>query len=407
MTKPTEIEIHPGHWANVGSGANGILNEVTENRKIAKKVYELLKASGVPSTYFEDNTSTNQRDNINTLVKEHNKDKNGLIVSIHFNASGSTTNRPIGTEVLYHNEKTLATKVAKAISDATGGGLLNRGAKQRKDLGVMAKTYEPAVLIEVCFVNSSVDAAIYRRDFDKICVAIARELAAHIGSSLEKKPVVDSKVTFLNKVAVGVNDCWTKHQILPSVVLAQAILESGWGTSDKAIKANNLFGIKANSDWKGPSVTLATKEHVNGKWITIDAKWRKYNSWSDCLVDHAAFLSKPRYKWIIGNTDYKSVCQELQKAGYATDPIYASKLIGVIESNDLTKYDEVDELKFSSAALEQKVNVLLNDKKVQKEMIEKGIAAKAFNIVWRDKFNKGELAPHDILGLSALYAAIK
>lgn len=406
MTKPTEIEIHPGHWANTGSGANGILNEVTENRKVAKKVYELLKVAGVPCTYFEDNKSTNQRDNINALVREHNKDRNGLIVSIHFNASGATTNRPIGTEVLYHSEKTLATKVAKAISDATGGGLLNRGAKQRKDLGVLAKTYEPAVLIEVCFVNSSVDAAIYRRDFDKICTAIARELATHIGYKLDKKPV-DNKSTFLNKVAAGVKDCWTKYQILPSVVLAQAILESGWGTSDKALKANNLFGIKANSDWSGPTVTLPTKEHVNGKWITIDAKWRKYGSWADCLVDHAAFLSKPRYKAIIGNTDYKSVCKELQKAGYATDPTYASKLIGVIESNKLTKYDEVDELRFSSAALEQKVNVLLNDKKVQKEMIEKGIAAKAFNEVWRDKFNKGELADHDILGLSALYAAIK
>ena len=406
MTKPSEIEIHPGHWKASNSGANGILNEVTENRKVAKKVYELLKASGVPCSYFEDNASTNQRDNINVLLKEHNKDMDGLIVSIHFNSSGATTNKPIGTEVLYHSEKTLATKIVKTISDATGGGLLNRGAKQRTDLGVLAKTYEPAVLIEVCFVNSSVDAAIYRRDFDKICAAIARELAAHIGYNMDKKPT-DNKATFLSKITTGIKDCWTKHQILPSVVLAQSILESGWGTSDKALKANNLFGIKANSDWKGPTVTLPTQEHINGKWITIDAKWRKYGSWSDCLVDHATFLSKPRYKMIIGNADYKSVCQALQNAGYATDPTYASKLIGVIESNDLTKYDEVDELKFSSQALEQKVNTLLNDKNTQKEMIEKGIAAKAFNEVWRDKFNKGELAQHDILGLSALYAAVK
>lgn len=407
MTKPTEIEIHPGHWKATNSGANGILNEVMENRKVAKKVYELLKASGVPCAYFEDNASTNQRDNINALVKEHNMDRDALIASIHFNASGSTTNRPIGTEVLYHSEKALATAIAKAISDATGGGLLNRGAKQRKELGVLAKTYEPAILIEVCFVNSSVDAAIYRRDFDEICTAIAGELATHIGYKLNKKPAVDNKKAFLNKVAAGASDCWTKHQILPSVVLAQAILESGWGTSDKAIKANNLFGIKANSDWSGPTVTLPTKEHVNGKWINTDAKWRKYSRWSDSLMDNAAFLSKPRYKAIIGNTDYKSVCQELQKAGYATDPIYANKLISVIESNNLTKYDEVDELRFSSAALEQKVNVLLKDKNTQKEMIEKGIEAKAFNEVWRAKFNKGELADHDILGLSALYAAIK
>lgn len=405
MTKPTEIELHAGHAVKV-KGAVGHIDEFTENRRLAKRVYEMLTAAKVPATYYEDAQSTTQTQNINNLIKHHNADRNGLITSIHFNAGGDGS-KAIGTEVLYYSEKTLAEKLAKAISDATGGGLKNRGAKQRTNLGVLSKTYEPAVLIEVCFVNSAIDVAIYRRDFDKICTAIAGELAAHIGYKLNKKHAIDNKAAFLNKVAAGVNNCWTTHRILPSVVLAQAILESSWGTSDKTLKANNLFGIKANSDWSGPTVTLPTKEHVNGKWINIDAKWRKYSRWSDSLMDHAAFLSKPRYKAIIGNTDYKSVCQELQMAGYATDPTYANKLISVIESNNLTKYDEVDELRFSSEALEQKVNVLLNNKKVQKEMIEKGIAAKAFNEVWRDKFNKGELAPHDILGLSALYAAIK
>lgn len=77
----------------------------------------------------------------------------------------------------------MAVRLAKTISDATSGGLLNRGAKQRKDLGVLARTYEPAILIEICFVNSTVDAAIYRRDFEKICQAIAKELAAYLGKS--------------------------------------------------------------------------------------------------------------------------------------------------------------------------------------------------------------------------------
>lgn len=67
------------------------------------------------------------------MVNEHNKDKDGLIVSIHFNASGGTQSRAIGTEVLYYDQKDLAAKIAKAISNATGGGLLNRGAKQRTD----------------------------------------------------------------------------------------------------------------------------------------------------------------------------------------------------------------------------------------------------------------------------------
>ena len=181
-----EIELHPGHWANTGSGANGIMNEVTEARKVAKRVYEILRASKVPCSYIEDNVSSTQRQNINYLVSQHNKDRDGLVVSIHFNAGGNSL-KPIGTEVLHYDQKALAERISKAISDATGGGLLNRGAKKRTDLGVLASTYEPAILIEVCFVNSVVDTAIYRRDFEKICQAIAGELAAYLGKSLVNK----------------------------------------------------------------------------------------------------------------------------------------------------------------------------------------------------------------------------
>ena len=186
-SKIEEIELHPGHWDLLNSGANGILNEVTEARRVTRRVAEILKAAKVPYTYYEDNVSKNKTDNVNHLIKEHNKDRNGLIVSIHFNASAGTHIRGIGTEVLYYDQQALAAKLAKAISEATGGGLLNRGAKQRKDLGVLARTYEPAVLIEVCFVNSSVDAAIYRRDFEKICQAIARVLAEYLGKKIDSK----------------------------------------------------------------------------------------------------------------------------------------------------------------------------------------------------------------------------
>lgn len=188
MSKYKKIEIHAGHWEALNSGAVGILNEVTENRRVGRHVYEILKASGAPVTYYEDNSSTNQRDNINHLVKHHNADKGGLIVSFHFNSSGATTDKAIGTEVLYSTQKALAEKVSKAISDATGGGLLNRGAKYRDNLGVLTKTIEPAILPEICFVNSTVDAAIYRRDFEKICYAVAAVLAEELGHTL-KQPV--------------------------------------------------------------------------------------------------------------------------------------------------------------------------------------------------------------------------
>lgn len=191
MSKYKKIEIHAGHWKALNSGASGVLNEVTENRRVGRRVYEILKATGVPVTYYEDNVSTNQRDNINHLVKHHNTDKGGLVVSFHFNSSGATTDKPIGTEVLYSTQKVLAEKVSKAISDATGGGLLNRGAKYRDNLGVLTKTIEPAILPEICFVNSTVDAAVYRRDFEKICYAVAVVLAAELGHTLRQPTTVN------------------------------------------------------------------------------------------------------------------------------------------------------------------------------------------------------------------------
>lgn len=184
MTNLNKIELHVGHFGD-GTGAKGLIDEVQEARKVTKRVFEILQKSKVPATYFEDTTSKNQTQNINALVKHHNKDKNGLVVAVHFNAGGND-NKPIGTEVLYYDEKELAAKMSKAISDATGGGLKNRGAKQNKKLGVLARTYEPAILIEVCFVNSKIDVPIYKRDFEKICQAIAGVLAERLGKTVEK-----------------------------------------------------------------------------------------------------------------------------------------------------------------------------------------------------------------------------
>jgi N-acetylmuramoyl-L-alanine amidase len=193
---PSEIELHPGHWKHTGSGANGIINEVTEARRVTKRVYEILKASKVPCTYFEDNTSTNQRQNLNTLVQHHNRDLNGLVTSIHFNSSGAKTSKGIGVEVLYKTQKELSVKLAKAISDASG--LINRGAKYRDNLAVLNNSKEPAIIIEVCFVNSVVDTDLYRRDFEKICQAIANVLAEHIGKSIvpekEEKKVAERDI---------------------------------------------------------------------------------------------------------------------------------------------------------------------------------------------------------------------
>ena len=151
---------------------------------------------------------------------------------------------------------------------------------------------------------------------------------------------------FLSAIKQGAMD-GAKEGVLPSITAAQAILESGWGSSELA-KApnNNLFGIKDSEDWNGEIVTVPTQEYVNGDYIKINAAFRKYTSWNDSVVDHAKFFTstewrKNNYRKVVNETDYRIAAQELKNAGYATDPGYAGKLISLIEAYKLYEWDEM------------------------------------------------------------------
>jgi hypothetical protein len=125
--------------------------------------------------------------------------------------------------------------------------------------------------------------------------------------------------------------------VLPSINMAQAILESAWGKSSLTTKYNNLFGIKGSGT--AGSVSLPTKEFVGGRYITINDKFRAYNNPSESFADHDKLLGTSRYKNVVKAQDYKSQAYEIQKAGYATDPAYAQKLINIIEQNNLARLD--------------------------------------------------------------------
>ena len=151
---------------------------------------------------------------------------------------------------------------------------------------------------------------------------------------------------FLSAIKQGAMD-GAKEGVLPSITAAQAILESGWGSSELA-KApnNNLFGIKDSEDWHGEIVTVPTQEYLNGDYITVNAAFRKYASWNDSVVDHAKFFTstewrKNNYRKVVNETDYRIAAQELKNAGYATDPSYAGKLISLIEAYKLYEWDAV------------------------------------------------------------------
>jgi hypothetical protein len=168
-----KIVISSGHGKLV-RGAEGVLDEVDEARKVVNAVAQLLKRAGVGVEVFHDDVSHSQSENLDRIVAFHNSKERELDVSVHFNAY-ETTASPMGCEVLYVTQSELAKKTADEICAASR--LKNRGAKKRTDLAFLNGTNEPAILIETCFVDSQADADLYRSHFDPICEAISAALS--------------------------------------------------------------------------------------------------------------------------------------------------------------------------------------------------------------------------------------
>ena len=166
---PKSVVISSGHGLKI-RGASGELDEVDEARRVVSSVVQMLRDNGCEVHEFHDDTSTTQQQNLETIVKYHNSLERDLDISVHFNAYHDTYD-PMGTECLYLTQSTLATGVAAEV--ARHGQLLNRGPKHRTNLYFLNNTTAPAILIEVCFVDSTADADAYRRNFSMICQAIA------------------------------------------------------------------------------------------------------------------------------------------------------------------------------------------------------------------------------------------
>jgi flagellum-specific peptidoglycan hydrolase FlgJ/nucleoid-associated protein YgaU len=145
---------------------------------------------------------------------------------------------------------------------------------------------------------------------------------------------------FIESVAAGAVQGWSKYKVLPSITVAQAILESGWGQSSLSTSAHNLFGIKGS--YNGHSVTMRTREVYGGRSVYINDNFRAYANNSESVEDHGNFLaSNRRYNNLIGDTNYVSVANKLRQDGYATDPSYAQSLIKLVQTYNLTQLDAV------------------------------------------------------------------
>lgn len=146
-------------------------------------------------------------------------------------------------------------------------------------------------------------------------------------------PKVDS---FVDKLAVSAQQASNETGIPARFIIGQAALESGWGK--KEIKnrdgstSYNVFGIKATSDWSGKTVSTTTTEYINGQPHKVVEKFRAYDSYKDAMTDYANVLkSNPRYASVMSaSRDAEGFAKGMQRAGYATDPHYAKKLMSIM-----------------------------------------------------------------------------
>ena len=124
-----------------------------------------------------------------------------------------------------------------------------------------------------------------------------------------------------------------QHGIPASITLAQGLLESGNGRSRLAVEANNHFGIKCHTSWKGKTIL-----HDDDR---KDDCFRVYKTAEESFKAHSEFLKRPRYTFLfeLDKNDHQSWARGLKKAGYATNPRYAELLIGLIQRYNLNQYD--------------------------------------------------------------------
>jgi peptidoglycan hydrolase FlgJ len=156
------------------------------------------------------------------------------------------------------------------------------------------------------------------------------------------KKAFSSADEFVNTMLPMAKEAAERIGVDPRYLVAQAALETGWGKSvmraQDGSSSHNLFGIKAGSSWKGDSARAITSEFRNGEMVKETAQFRSYDSYKDSFHDLVTLLqTNNRYQDVVKSADNpEQFVRELQKAGYATDPDYASKISQI--AKQMTSY---------------------------------------------------------------------
>ena len=168
------------------------------------------------------------------------------------------------------------------------------------------------------------------------------------------------KQTFIKQIAAYVKKYAAQYGIkVYSPIIAQAILESGWGESKLAAVYHNYFGLKCGTAWKGKSVNMTTQEeYTAGTLTTIKDNFRAYSSMEEGVKGYFEFIQLTRYSNLKGITDPKTYLNTIKADGYATSSSYVKNVYALITQYKLTQYDpvksvdkKVDNVKYSRQAV--------------------------------------------------------
>lgn len=154
-------------------------------------------------------------------------------------------------------------------------------------------------------------------------------------------PDISTPDKFIAAVAIAAQASQLDNRVPSSVTIAQAILESEWGRSGLAKRGQNYFGIKSKS---GPGtagiITMDTWEVLGGKDVTVTDGFKAYHNLFESVMDHGRFLlTNARYAKAFQTSDPKEFAKRMHEAGYATDPNYTTKVVGLMDKYNLYQYD--------------------------------------------------------------------
>lgn len=265
-------------------------------------------------------------------------------------------------QVLKTVKKTVKFKT-KRIIDYTKTGNYETVAEEGQD-GVYKITYLKKYVNNKLVSKSVVSKKTLKKKITKVIyVPYKKGKEADLTVGLN-----DKQKEFINEIMPQAIKLYKTDKILPSLTVAQAALESGWG---KYSIGKNIFGVKAYSDWKGKkSLVWTSEQKKDGTYEKIKCWFKNYDSFGESVKDYGKLLSLSRYKRVKTAKNYRDAVAAVRLAGYATSLDYVDNVIDLIESHHLYVWDKNPKpVKLKNAKIQQEWNKKL--KKLKKKADKK------------------------------------